>query len=824
MSQNNRNDKEEKEIIQPNIRSRPHFMMGEGKSKLEHPSNVLWRWLFSYIKPFRMKFISFLILLIIGSLISSITPLISASIIDNGIVAADSEYIIYMSTFYLTLLFIMAVITYYSQYGMGKVSQSITFEVRNDLFFKLQDMSLTYFDNRSSGDIISITTNDVTLLNQLVGGQFIQIISSIVSLSLTIVIMYFLNVFLALISMAVFPFFFFITYLFRKVAVRLFKESRKTIGNVTSSIQENVAGAKVVQAYGQEKRASIEFDRANLANYNAMVKIRKFMATVFPLINFLTTLLTAVVLLAGGFTVLEGIPLFGQVVTLGVLSAYITILGQFFRPFMTLIQIQEVMASALAASDRIFTLLEEKVEIPDIENPIELNTISGDIKFESVSFGYKFKEEQESKVNNKLGPNNPMMQKVIKYLQSLPEPYSSFISENAMKMPQNVRQKLFMTLIGTKPSEAPQIIDAILLEFGYAVPDSKNSRENSQLKTSFSEEKGDALNSEMPQLSSQMIIQMAKVLERNLKSQATVQQSSSSGFQSQEGGMMSSNMNIQTPEAILKFLARIEIPKDNVVQIPKIVRDAIEEQRKIFEHERSTGYVLKDVDLEIPAGKTVAIVGETGAGKTTIIKLISRFYDINNGQIKLDGFDIRKISKKDLRDLIGLVPQDAFLFTGTIKENLLYAFENPTKEIEDKMISVSKFLGLHNFIEALHKKYDTKLKENASNISIGQRQLIAFARALITDPKILILDEATSSVDPYTETLIQDALDKARKGRTTIIIAHRLSTIKNADHIIVISADKKGIIEEGNHEELMSLDGKYKRLLEMQHHEIEIDE
>jgi ABC-type multidrug transport system fused ATPase/permease subunit len=835
MSQNNKNDEEEKEIIQPNIRSRPHFMMGEGKSKLEHPRRVLWQWLFSYIKPFRMKFFLFLILLIIGSLISSITPLISASIIDNGIVAGDSEYIIYMSTFYFALLFIMAVITYYSQYGMGKVSQSITFEVRNDLFFKLQDMSLTYFDRRSSGDIISITTNDVTLLNQLVGGQFIQIISSIVSLSLTIVIMYFLNVFLALISMVVFPLFFFITYLFRKVAVRLFKESRKTIGNVTSSIQENVAGAKVVQAYGQEKRASIEFDRANLANYNAMVKIRKFMATVFPLITFVTTILTAIVLLAGGFTVLEGIPLFGQVVTLGVLSAYITILGQFFRPFMTLIQIQEVMASALAASDRIFTLLEEKVEIPDIENPIELNTVAGDIKFESVSFGYKFEEEKAYKVNEKSNPkqsqpiskvesNNSMMQKILKYLQSLPEPYSSFMLENAMKMPQNIRQKLFMALMGINPSEAPQTIDAILLEFGYAVPGSQNSKENSQLKTSFSQEKESTLNSEMPQLSSQMIVQMAKVLERNLKSQAIVQSSSSSGFQSQEGGMMSSSMKIQTPETILKFLARIEIPNSIKFQIPKIVRDAIEEQRKIFEHERSTGYVLKNVDLEIPAGKTVAIVGETGAGKTTIVKLISRFYDINNGKINLDGFDIRKISKKALRDLIGLVPQDAFLFTGTIKENLLYAFENPTKEIEDKMISVSKFLGLHNFIEALHKKYDTKLKENASNISIGQRQLIAFARALITDPKILILDEATSSVDPYTETLIQDALDKAREGRTTIIIAHRLSTIKNADHIIVISADKKGIIEEGNHEELMNLDGKYKRLLEMQHREIEVDE
>jgi len=187
----------------------------------------------------------------------------------------------------------------------------------------------------------------------------------------------------------------------------------------------------------------------------------------------------------------------------------------------------------------------------------------------------------------------------------------------------------------------------------------------------------------------------------------------------------------------------------------------------------------------------------------------------------IDGIDIRDITKKDLRNMIGLVPQDAFLFTGTIRENLLYSFENPTPEEEKKMIEVSKFLGLHNFTEALHKKYNTKLKENASNISIGQRQLIAFARALITDPKILILDEATSSVDPYTETLIQDALDKARKGRTTIIIAHRLSTIKNADKIIVLSADKKGIIEQGTHESLLALNGKYKRLLDMQHRDIE---
>ncbi len=181
-----------------------------------------------------------------------------------------------------------------------------------------------------------------------------------------------------------------------------------------------------------------------------------------------------------------------------------------------------------------------------------------------------------------------------------------------------------------------------------------------------------------------------------------------------------------------------------------------------------------------------------------MIKLIARFYDVNKGSVSIDGVDIRKVTKNDLRDLIGLVPQDAFIFTGTIRENLLYAFSEITPEIEEKMIEVSKFLGLHNFIDTLHKGYNTKLKENGSNISIGQRQLIAFARALITDPKILILDEATSSVDPYTETLIQDALDKARKGRTTIIIAHRLSTLQKVDRIIVL--DHGRIIEEGTHE------------------------
>jgi len=280
----------------------------------------------------------------------------------------------------------------------------------------------------------------------------------------------------------------------------------------------------------------------------------------------------------------------------------------------------------------------------------------------------------------------------------------------------------------------------------------------------------------------------------------------------------------KSPQTILKKLAKRSIPPEIDERIPKTVKDLISEQKILFQHIESKGLVLKDLSLKIPEGMTLAIVGETGAGKTTLIKLIARFYDVNKGKILINRVDILKIKKRELRNLIGIVPQEAFLFTGTIRENILYGYDTITPELEERMIEVSKFLGLHNFIEALYRNYDTKLKENGSNISIGQRQLIAFARALITDPKVLILDEATSSVDPYTETLIQDALNKARKGRTTIIIAHRLSTIKNADHIIVLDADKKGIIEQGDHDSLIALDGKYKRLLEMQHRDIEISE
>ena len=842
MENNNKQEKEEEEqqeIIQPRAGGGHKFMLDFESSELEHSRGELWRWLFSYLKPFRGKFSLYLILLLMGTIVTAITPLITASIIDKGIIAGNMPFIFIMSVLYFSLLLFMAITTYYSQYGMGKMSQRITYDIRNDLFYKLQDMSLAYFDQRSSGDIMSITTNDVTLLNQLVGSQFVGIITSIVSIALIVLIMFFLNPFLALISLPIFPIFLFLTAFFKKMVIGLFKESRKTIGKVTSSIQENIAGAKVVQAYGQERKASSEFDKANKANYNAMIKIRRYMATIFPLINLITTALTACILLAGGFVLLGNVSIFGKVVTVGILSAYIGILGQFFKPFMMLMQIQQVINSALAASDRIYSLLEEKVEIPDDENPLQFNDVKGTIEFENASFGYALNNETVNRSEESKRPmmpglasmeQHPMMKRALEFINTFPEPYSSFIMKNMMQMPPDLTQKLMFSLMGSKPEEIPDKIDIFLGEFKYAVPNTEYAKMHPEYRTSFQGEitsedsKPKKEEIEKPSFSFESMIppeaisMMVKFLERSLSSKTGIQQSS--GMGGEGGNMMGGGMSQMTPQSIVQMLATITIPPEVYEEIPQIVKDAINEQKTLIQHKQSTGYVLKDLSIDIPSGITVAIVGETGAGKTTLIKLIARFYDTNNGNILIDSIDIKNVRKKDLRDLIGLVPQDAFLFTGSIKDNLLYAFENPTKAEEEKMIEVSKFLGLHNFIETLHKKYDTKLKENASNISIGQRQLIAFARALITDPKILVLDEATSSVDPYTETLIQDALNKAREGRTTIIIAHRLSTIKNANLIVVLDSDKKGIIELGDHESLLALNGKYKRLLDMQHRDI----
>ena len=267
--------------------------------------------------------------------------------------------------------------------------------------------------------------------------------------------------------------------------------------------------------------------------------------------------------------------------------------------------------------------------------------------------------------------------------------------------------------------------------------------------------------------------------------------------------------SIAAAERIFEFLD--QEPEEEIVtdEIKRPVED-IEFDEVYFSYDKKTP-VINNLNLHVEKNKTVAIVGSTGAGKTTIVNLLMRFYDIDKGRININGVNIKDVSRKNLRSLFGMVLQDSWLFRGTIYDNILYGRQDATRE---EVIDAAKKAYCHSFIEKLPKGYDTVLNEEASNISQGQRQLLTIARALLSDPEILILDEATSSVDTRTEALIQKAMKNLLKERTNFVIAHRLSTIVNSDVILVL--DKGDIVEKGNHKELLARDGIYAELYNSQ--------
>jgi ABC-type multidrug transport system fused ATPase/permease subunit len=246
----------------------------------------------------------------------------------------------------------------------------------------------------------------------------------------------------------------------------------------------------------------------------------------------------------------------------------------------------------------------------------------------------------------------------------------------------------------------------------------------------------------------------------------------------------------------------------NAIELPRI-KGHVE-----FDHVRF-GYdeveVLHDIQLEVQPGESIAFVGETGAGKSSMINLLTRFYDVRQGAIRIDGYDVRDVTQESLRSQLGVVPQDTFLFAGTIRDNIKFARPDATDE---EMIAAATAVGAHDFITALAGGYDAEVHERGATLSVGQRQLLSFARALIADPRIIVLDEATSSVDTETEQVIQSALRTLLAGRTSFIIAHRLSTIRESSRVVVL--DHGRIVEAGSHDELLERRGTYHKLYTMQ--------
>ncbi len=488
-----------------------------------------------------------------------------------------------------------------SFYLMVAVGQNVLYQLRGQIFSKIAELSLSFFDEHQSGDLMSRLTNDTDVINQVLTMGVTRMASSAFTLVGILIAMLVLNWRLALVSFSILPVMVLSTVFFSGRARRAFRATRKTIGGVTTELEENIAGVKVAQAFSREEANVDSFRQVSAADRDANVTAQTITSAFAPTLDVLATIGVAIVVGYGGYLTLNGL------ITIGVIVAFVQYVRRFFEPVRAISMIWANVQSAVAGAERIFEVLDTPPTITDAADAVELPPIKGQIAFEDVCFEYK--------------PGEP---------------------------------------------------------------------------------------------------------------------------------------------------------------------------------------VLEDINLVAEPGQTMALVGPTGTGKTTMVNLIGRFYDVCGGRVTVDGYDVRHVKKSSLRRQMGIVLQDTFLFSDTVMENIRYGRLDATDE---EVIEAAELANAHDFISRLPEGYETELTEKASNLSQGQRQLISIARAVLARPRILILDEATSSVDTRTELLIQSALTELLHGRTSFVIAHRLSTIRDADQVIFIQQGR--IAERGTHQELLARRGLY---------------
>jgi len=602
----------------------------------------LIRRLLQYMKPYRWRVILALGLVAIYTPLELAPPAIFQKGIDNYFVPAMNRVIsegkAWAGIGWLTLIF-LAVLTFdfLAQYIqiriMQRVGQQTMFDMRREIFGHLQRLPMSYFDRNPVGRLVTRVTTDVDALNDLFAAGVVTMINDFFLLAVMAGWLFKIDRRLALDALAVLPGILVVTLIFRKYVRDANRRIRTAIARINAFLQEYISGMSVVQLFNREEKAQAEFAKRNRDNMLAWRDAILAYALFYPAVEFLSFATIALIYWAGGNRV------FHSTLTLGVLVAFTMYAQRFFRPIQDLSEKFNILQSAMAASERIFKLLDEPLTIESNPHAIRLREPRGEIEFRHVWFSYRRASE-----------------------------------------------------------------------FVLANPEIQN-----------------------------------------------------------------------VPE-----------PADE-------------------------DWVLRDVSFRIEPGETFAIVGHTGAGKTTLISLLLRFYDIQRGQILLDGQDIRTIELQDLRRQFGVVLQDPFLFTGTIETNVRLGTQNiETIAVERALEEV----GLGEFIRSLSDGASTSVNERGSTLSIGQRQLINFARALAHNPRFLILDEATSSVDTKTELQIREALDRLLSGRTALVIAHRLSTIQHADRILVFH--KGRLREQGAHQELLALRGIYYRLYQLQYKEQEL--
>ncbi len=528
--------------------------------------------------------------------------------------------------------------SYFYNRQMVVLSQGVQKRIRDQLFTHMLDLPVSYFDTRTHGDIMSVYTNDVDALNEMLSRVLPMIVSSFITMFAVFVMMVVTSWMLSLIVIAFALFIFWLTFFFAKTSSKYFIRQQGALGATDGYIEEMTNGQRVIKVFNYEERAKKGFDELNDALFLSARKASSYASILMPAVSQLGNLQYALIGLIGGILVVNGI----GGLDFGIIVSFLLYSKSFTQPIGQISQQMNIVALALAGSVRIFEIIDAPVEVDD--GYVEL-------------------------VNAKEGENGEIIETTER------------TGRWAWKHPHHDGHTDYKWMQGK--------IDFYNVDFSY-------------------------------------------------------------------------------------------IPGKTI---------------------------LHDITLYAKPGQKIAFVGPTGAGKTTITNLINRFYDIEDGKIRYDDININKIKKADLRRSLGIVLQDVKLFTGTVKENIRYGRLDATDE---EVYAAAKLANADSFIRLLPDGYDTVLANAGIGLSQGQRQLLSIARAAVADPPVMILDEATSSIDSRTEALVQEGMDRIMKGRTVFVIAHRLSTIQNSDAIMVL--DQGRIIERGTHDQLLALKGKYYQL------------
>jgi ATP-binding cassette subfamily B protein len=635
---------------------------------------VTWdliRRVLSYARPYRLKIGIVLATIILSSLLGLVTPLLFRSLIDNALPNKDVRLLDALALGIVAIPVLNGVIAVFQRFLNASIGEGVIYELRVAIFAHLQRMSIRFFTNTKTGELMSRLNNDVVGAQSAISSTIVGIITNVVSVIATLIIMLALEWRLTLLGLLVVPLFVIPARRVGKALRDIARAQMDVNASMNAMINEtlNVSGALLVKLFG---RTNEEVDRfsGRAGSVRDLGVRRTIIGTqLFVGLGLISTVGTALVYWIGGHLALDGVFSTGLIVAFGL---YLT---QIYGPLQSLVNAPVEFATSMVSFERVFEVLDMPVEIKEKANAIPLSNVRGEVVFDQVSFSYAETEEQGRLTE----------------------------VERAGRI-DNVRAVLSGDKAGKANATAPAGVS-------HASP----------------------------------------------------------------------------------------LQNDNE-DIVDVVPDS-----------QARPIAIDDVTFTLKPGQLAALIGPSGAGKTTITYLLPRLYDPTAGRILIDGHDLRDISLNSLAETIGMVTQETYLFHDTIRTNLLYARPNAT---QDEIEAAARAANIHNFIAGLSEGYDTIVGERGYRLSGGEKQRIAIARVILKDPRILVLDEATSHLDSQSEALIQSALETVMKGRTSLVIAHRLSTILAADVILVL--DRGRVVERGTHAELLAQNGLYATLYETQ--------